>query len=611
MRQAWKILRKLLWEVLKRIWQRSLVVGIGLSCFFQWMQLWILGKWSSLCFFAEENFGVAGFCLVQGARIFFLCFLTLWEIGTFLFWWRGCSKQRKTNIFSCLIESFGATCQVVRPANLWLIPFLLLVLPLSFWGSWSLGFLSWRIPDFLLQYGQETVIRQLLFGVVIGGMQILCIESLFLFHYLFLWQKPVLTAFHYSRNMGWWRLLPTTFTLFFWSMLWTVGGYFLYCISFLVLESVLRYVCFFFDWEQLGPLVLQGWEKCFLWLQTCLFVPVTIGIIDSCYQFFLQGDEGRVCAQWFSLRAKRWSTGVFVLLLVGSCYMSILCQPREMGMPFLRESPYIIAHRGYGKLVPPNTIAAVVAAGDIGVDCVEIDVQMTKDGQIVVFHDWNLSAVLGENSLVCQWEYGELSQAIAEKYRSVPQDQRPLPLLSQVLAAGDENLCWNIEIKPQYLWGKLKSVTKWMAVLSYPWQRDRDGNDWGKEEIWEDDRAKVVKEVINVLMQQGKVSQAMISSLDYAVLEQVKMQGAEIPTVYILPYLLPFDGEALEKLTAADGVSVEISALDHRLYQKIRREEKILLVWTVNHLQTMAKLFLYPVDGVITDEPLLMKERFS
>ncbi|MGA9480005.1 MAG: glycerophosphodiester phosphodiesterase family protein, partial [Desulfobacterales bacterium] len=49
--------------------------------------------------------------------------------------------------------------------------------------------------------------------------------------------------------------------------------------------------------------------------------------------------------------------------------------------------PVIIAHRGYRKRYPENTIAAFTAAFDAGVGMVELDVTLTKDRRVVVLHD--------------------------------------------------------------------------------------------------------------------------------------------------------------------------------------------------------------------------------
>lgn len=59
--------------------------------------------------------------------------------------------------------------------------------------------------------------------------------------------------------------------------------------------------------------------------------------------------------------------------------------------PWLRaERPLVIAHRGHSIAVPENTIEAYRRAIELGVEMIECDVNMTRDGQLVMIHDWTL-----------------------------------------------------------------------------------------------------------------------------------------------------------------------------------------------------------------------------
>jgi len=49
--------------------------------------------------------------------------------------------------------------------------------------------------------------------------------------------------------------------------------------------------------------------------------------------------------------------------------------------------PFVVAHRGAGKLAPENTLAAIRKAIELGVDFVELDVRTTADGELVLMHD--------------------------------------------------------------------------------------------------------------------------------------------------------------------------------------------------------------------------------
>ena len=58
-----------------------------------------------------------------------------------------------------------------------------------------------------------------------------------------------------------------------------------------------------------------------------------------------------------------------------------------MNHPFLSPMPRVVAHRGDSKYYPENTIPAFISAREIGVDVIETDVHLTRDGKIVIWHD--------------------------------------------------------------------------------------------------------------------------------------------------------------------------------------------------------------------------------
>ncbi len=62
--------------------------------------------------------------------------------------------------------------------------------------------------------------------------------------------------------------------------------------------------------------------------------------------------------------------------------------------------PWIVAHRGGSRLAPENTLAAFERAAALGADAMEIDVRLTADGRVVVFHDEDTARLTGEPGTV-------------------------------------------------------------------------------------------------------------------------------------------------------------------------------------------------------------------
>jgi glycerophosphoryl diester phosphodiesterase len=111
--------------------------------------------------------------------------------------------------------------------------------------------------------------------------------------------------------------------------------------------------------------------------------------------------------------------------------------------PFLsRSGPYLVAHRGGARLWPENTLAAFDGAARLGADAIELDVRLTADGEVVVFHDQGTERTCGEPGSVEERTLAELRRLDAGRTftpdggRTFPWRGRGLtvPTLAEVLA---------------------------------------------------------------------------------------------------------------------------------------------------------------------------------
>jgi len=110
-------------------------------------------------------------------------------------------------------------------------------------------------------------------------------------------------------------------------------------------------------------------------------------------------------------------------------------------------APTVFAHRGFAGRYPENTVAAVRGAVADGADAVEIDVQPTADGDVVVFHDRRLDGGDDIDGLTdgtgVVWEQPTADVTAA---RVLDTDER-VPLLSDILSAVPETVTVNVELK--------------------------------------------------------------------------------------------------------------------------------------------------------------------
>jgi glycerophosphoryl diester phosphodiesterase len=108
----------------------------------------------------------------------------------------------------------------------------------------------------------------------------------------------------------------------------------------------------------------------------------------------------------------------------------------------------ILAHRGYAAEYPENTMLAFKEAEKAGADGLELDVQMTRDGELVVIHDEKVDRTTGGTGLVMDYNFEDLRKLDARfKFKQLPKKEQ-IPSLAEVLEwlSGTGMVC-NIELK--------------------------------------------------------------------------------------------------------------------------------------------------------------------
>ncbi len=112
-----------------------------------------------------------------------------------------------------------------------------------------------------------------------------------------------------------------------------------------------------------------------------------------------------------------------------------------------QKAPFVgtnFAHRGLhsrDKTVPENSMEAFRRAAEAGYG-IELDVQLSRDGQVVVFHDDTLNRVCGVDARVDELDYEELKQL-----RLCGSEER-IPLFSEILELVDGRSALIVELKP-------------------------------------------------------------------------------------------------------------------------------------------------------------------
>ncbi len=232
-------------------------------------------------------------------------------------------------------------------------------------------------------------------------------------------------------------------------------------------------------------------------------------------------------------------------------------------------STRVIAHRGFSRAAPENTLAAVRAAIDVGADMAEIDVTLTSDGQVVVIHDTTLERTTNGGGEVLQFSLADLRQLDAGSWFSRSFAGEPIPTLDAMLAEVDDRILLNVEIKSE-------------AV-----------------------GLGVVEKVAAAIRARGMTNEVVVSSFSPTALEKMHRLAPEIRTAVLYNIDLHVGMDAVEIVTGvgASAFNIKRVRLTPEMLRRCHENGTPVAVYTVNKKRHMRKTIKLGVDAIFTDHP--------
>lgn len=294
---------------------------------------------------------------------------------------------------------------------------------------------------------------------------------------------------------------------------------------------------------------------------------VDAGTFTLAYRRRLSAVDGRASLPIVSsLRsldaAVRWVPAALIVLLI-----AFAATASYLAVNAIRDERTITihAHRGVSTRAPENSLAAAREAITAGADYIETDVQLSKDGVLVIAHDSDFSRLGGVAKKVWDLTYDEI-RAIPIGASSAPEFREEItPTLDALLVEAKGRIKLNIELK--YYGG---------------------------------DRLRLAQKVIDAVRQHGMLDQVVIQCLEYEPLAEVHRLAPDVP----IGYLLSFNAREPSRLEV-DFLSVQQSRLDHRFIRRAHRRGQQVYAWTVDAPGDMERLFDLGIDGIITDQSAL------
>lgn len=233
----------------------------------------------------------------------------------------------------------------------------------------------------------------------------------------------------------------------------------------------------------------------------------------------------------------------------------------------------IYAHRGCSGKYPENTMLAFFKAAESGCDGIELDVQLTKDGQVVVIHDEAVDRTTDGSGLVKDFMLADLKRLDAGRIKGGSCGILPVPTFDEYCAwANKQDLVTNVEIKT--------------GVYYYE---------------------NIEEKTLEIIEKYHLEDRVLISSFNHSSLERFRTLAPDIPRgaligpdglgnagFYCARYGFGFFHPYVKTLSKADvdgchdwGIGVN--------------------VWTVNGLEEVANAYEWGCDGVITNFPEVLR----
>lgn len=451
---------------------------------------------------------------------------------------------------------------------LFLVPFIDSPLSSSFYAFFNVPiFFNTRILD-------TSVSRLALYAIAFLAAVYTILRWIFVLHYIIIEGKSIRAAIKSSLSLTKGKRLSIFVNLF-------LLNTFIVSLGFVTLSSV----AYFPSWLDINVLkAISDHHSLTIttvltYMFTLLLVPVNIIFLTRLFYHFNQ-KRGVLPEDMLRIYRSRWvgrleervgaifkhKTNKRVLYsMIVTVYLVLallVSYAASDNLVYVKWNVLLSSHRGDTREAPENSLRAVRAAIENGVDAVEIDAQLTKDGVVVLHHDYNLRRMAGLQMRVKDLTFDELTMVnIGSRLNKTVEPER-IPMLAEAL----------YEAK-----GKAKLII--------------DLKSYGPGE-------ELAGKVVELIEDFDMVEECYIQSLDRESLKQVRQLNPEIKIGQIVYFAI---GDL--SLLDVDYYTVEQAILTPQLIERAHKNGREVWVWTVNSERNLKEVLKYDIDGIITDYP--------
>ncbi|WP_237670250.1 glycerophosphodiester phosphodiesterase [Virgibacillus halodenitrificans] len=429
-----------------------------------------------------------------------------------------------------------------------------------------------NITIFLTDLLYESLIAKVVYFSLFLGMGYLFVRWIFALHYIFIENKSIWQALRSSWNCTKRNKIRVVWYVLFVNILIFLAGF--------VLMNGVSELTTIIDSKVIGDFIgnyLITFASYFTMLMSLVFIPVNLLVLTRLFYQFQERNGVQIkdslklgrsnhllqvekkVGRFLSRRKSFFiSTTVVVLSLLFAINYVV-----NDSLVYLKWDVEIASHRGDLKHAPENSMSSIRSAIRKGVDAVEVDVAMTKDGVIVLSHDLDLKRVAGVSDKISNLTYEEIKQIdIGRLYGEEFIGER-IPTLDEVLKVMQEN------------------DTKLIIDL----KSAEPGRGFAEK-------------IVELVEKNDSDHLAYVQSFSYELLQDIRKRNETIK----IGQILFLSAGNLSKLDV-DFYTIRESMLTERFIERAKKQNREVWVWTVNIKRNMKEVLKYDIDGIITDYP--------
>lgn len=574
MKSCMQLIRKsfcslLLFEVVYKIAATYVVLPLSLWLISTSLKLW------GTSYVSTENVlqAVMNPLLIISVIIVFLMLTmyTMFEISFLTLSYNQSYNDKQLGFLRMLKIAGQDAIRVLKPKNYLLVLFLLIIIPVSNSAMVSSLIGGIEIPNYIMEVVFDNPLYLTGVALLFTAMIVLIFRYLFVFHVYTLEDKSVVNSAKEAVRILKKKRVKSVFIFVVCQLICSLLYFAVWQLAVTGLSAVSR---IFADNASLYSVLLVAntfLDKILSFAMSTLSVLTGYGIISGMFfEFRKENGEELPAAVEPLTDSRRKENFRIASVVLTVCFLSVL------GMTYMNVSAnsgisgdgvQIMAHRGACTDVPENTLPAFERAIELQADYIELDVQETKDGEIVVTHDSNFIRCTGYDGNVWEMTYDEISKLNAG-IKFPAQTPTPIPRLRDVMELCKGKIKMNIELKSN-----------------------------GHEKHLEQSVAELINEY-------DMASDVVITSLTRACLVKMKEVMPDMPCGYIVSMAI---GNYYD-MSCSDFFSIEESFINETTVREAHKRGKTINAWTIDSHADTDKMINLGVDSIITNDPVMARE---